>query len=157
MSLHAEQFFTEAFPLRMDGAVVGNSFYATPPPGSQLRLRIDFYQTIHQHKYDGLRLSLLHPGQGQVDVIALSFADHGTFRTRDTHRTYDRDLFYTGLGGSEPPWMGGDFISLAHAVHTYARTWGFPAPEPPARSPKRAASPLPAPSRVRGTPARTTR
>ncbi|WP_406401948.1 hypothetical protein [Streptomyces uncialis] len=154
MSLHAEQFFTQAFPHRLDGAVVGNSFYAASPPGSQLRLRIDFYETIYQHKYGGLRLTVLHPDKGTVDVIALSFKDHGTFRERDTTRTYDQGFVHAGLGGTEPPWKGGDFTHLAQAVRTYARMWGFPASEPTVRSAQRAASLLPAPSRVRGTAAR---
>ncbi|MFF8958661.1 hypothetical protein [Streptomyces sp. NPDC014894] len=153
MSLHAEQFFTQAFPHRLDGAVVGKSFYAASPPGSQIRLRIDFYETIYQHKYGGLRLTALHPDKGTVDVIALSFKDHGTFRDRDASRTYRHadGLVHAFPGSPKPPWLGGDFTSLAQAVHTYAGMWGFPAPEPPAQSSQRAASLLPAPSRVRGT------
>ncbi|WP_329025819.1 hypothetical protein [Streptomyces sp. NBC_00690] len=132
--------------------MVGNSFYVTPPPGSHRRLRIDFYETIYQHKYGGLRVSVLHPDQGTVDAVALSFKDHGTFHTRDASRSYDRDVVHAGLGGAEPPWKGGDFTALAHAVHTYARMWGFPAPEPTGRSPKRPATPVP--SRVPGTASR---
>lgn len=154
MSLHAEQFFTEAFPHQLDGAVVGNSFYAAPPPGSQIRLRIDFYETIYHQKYGGLRLSVLHPDQGKIDTIALSFKDYGTFRARGTSRINDRDVVHAGLGGSEPPWKGGDSTSLAHAVHTYAGMWGYPAPDPAVRSTKRATAPAPAPSRVRGTATR---
>ncbi|MFD9715828.1 hypothetical protein [Streptomyces sp. NPDC059076] len=154
MSLHAEQFFTDAFPLQLEGEVVGNSFYAVPPSGSQIRLRIDFYETIYRQQYGGLRLSILHPDQGKIDVIALPFKDYGTFRARDTSRSYDRDVVHAGLGGSEPPWKGGDFTSLAHAVHTYAGMWGYPAPEPTVRSTNRATRPVPAPSRVRGTATR---
>ncbi|WP_329558848.1 DUF317 domain-containing protein [Streptomyces uncialis] len=150
MSLHAEQFFTEALPLRIQGSVVGNSFYAVPPPGSQIRLRIDFYETIYHQKFGGLRLTVLHPDQGKIDVVALSFKEYGTFRARATSASYDRHVINAGSGRSEPPWKGGDFTALAQAVHAYAGMWGYPAPKPTVRSSQRAALPVPAPSRVRG-------
>ncbi|MEU5162332.1 hypothetical protein AB0G74_22380 [Streptomyces sp. NPDC020875] len=155
MSLHAEQFFTQALPLRMEGSVVGNSFYAVPAPGSQIRLRIDFYETIYHQKFGGLRLSILHPDQGKIDVVALSFKDYRTFRARPAFRSDDRHFIDAGPGGSEPPWSGGDFTALAQAVHTYAGVWGYSVPpEPAVRPSPRAALPVPASSRADGTAAR---
>ncbi|MFI1886010.1 hypothetical protein [Streptomyces jumonjinensis] len=154
MSLHAEQFFTSGFPHQLAGVVIGNSFYSQAPDSGH-RLRIDFYETITQHKYGGLRLSVIHPDRGKIDTLALSFKEYGTFRARDAASgTYDRDVVHAFPGGAEPPWRGGDFTSLVHAVHTYAGMWGFPAPDLTARPSSRVAAPAPAPSRVRGTAAR---
>ncbi|MFI6289365.1 hypothetical protein ACIBCM_32250 [Streptomyces sp. NPDC051018] len=157
MPLHAEQFFTSVLPHQLDGSVIGEAFYAQVPDQG-IRLRIDFYETIHQHTYGGLRLSAIHPDQGQLDAVTLSFADHGTFRARDL-RTGTRP----GTSGyatirdfphdeEHRPWQGGDFTTLADAVHRYARIWGIPAPA--GRKAPRATAPAPAASRVRGSAAR---
>ncbi|MEU3602646.1 hypothetical protein ABZ714_28615 [Streptomyces sp. NPDC006798] len=150
MSLHAQQFFTSGFPHQLPGVVIGNSFYSQAPDSGH-RLRIDFYETIMKHKYGGLRLSVLHPDRGKIDVVVLSFKEYGTFRARDaaSGSTYDRDVVRAFPGGAEPPWYGGDFTFLVRAVHAYAGMWGFPAPDATARTPKPAASPVPAPSPAR--------
>jgi hypothetical protein len=159
LPLHAEQFFTSALPHQLDGAVVGDSFYA-PAPDLGIRLRIDFYETIHQHTYGGLRMSVIHSDKGQLDAVILSFANHGTFRARDL-RTGTRPATsgYATIRDfphdeEHRPWQGGDFTTLAHAVHQYARIWGIPAPEPAGRKASRTTAPAPAASRIRGTAAR---
>ncbi|MFI1890253.1 hypothetical protein [Streptomyces jumonjinensis] len=159
MSLHAEQFFTTVLPHQLDGSVIGDAFYAQAPDRG-IRLTIDFYETIHQHTYGGLRLSVIHPENGRLDTAILSFADHGTYRDRDL-RTGTRP----GTSGyatirdfphdeEHLPWASGDFTTLADAVHRYARIWGIPAPEPAGRKVPRTTAPAPAVSRIRGTAAR---
>ncbi|MFE4780550.1 hypothetical protein ACFRI7_11630 [Streptomyces sp. NPDC056716] len=161
MPLHAAQFFSEVLPHRFDGTVVGNAFYAEAPDRG-LRLRIEFYETIQADVYGGLRLSLIHPERGKRDVVTLSFADHGTFSARDqrtgtrpgfsgyaTIRDYSRDTEHR-------PWAGGDFTTLADAVHRYARLWGIPTPQPISPTLRRSTTPASAPSRPRAA-ARTPR
>ncbi|MCC3775870.1 hypothetical protein [Streptomyces sp. UNOB3_S3] len=131
MSLHADQFFTEHLALPFnDSIVVGNTYYATPTPGSALRLRIDFTPTIRHGEYDGLRLQVIHPEQGMVDNAVLAFADHDTFTRRDAvrkiHPGYDgyariRDWHRAG----ELPWKGADVRGLRRAIEQYAQVW-FP-------------------------------
>ncbi len=71
MSLQAREFFAElCLPFRVH-AVVGDTYYATPIPGTPLRLRIDFNATIHADTYGGLRLAVLHPDRGEIDAVAL--------------------------------------------------------------------------------------
>ncbi|MGW4204197.1 hypothetical protein [Streptomyces sp. NPDC004726] len=157
MPLHAEQFFTTALPHQLDGSVIGGAFYAQAPDLG-IRLRIDFYETIRQHNYGGMRLSVIHFDKGQLDAITLSFADHGTFRARDR-----RNGTRPGTSGhatirdfphdeEHRPWQGGDFTALADAIHRYARIWGIPAPEPASRKDPRTTAP--APARIQGTAAR---
>ncbi|MFI1183612.1 hypothetical protein ACH4UT_29275 [Streptomyces sp. NPDC020799] len=131
MSLHAHQFFTEQLALPFDDStVVGNTYYATPAPGSLLRLRINFAPTIFEGQYDGLRLQVIHPEQGVVDSAVLTFADHDTFTQRDAAcdvrpgqdgyariRDWHRD--------GEPPWKGADVRGLRHAIEQYTQVW-FP-------------------------------
>lgn len=107
--------------------VIGNSYYATLDD-SRLRLRLDFYDTIVDGLYGGLRARLLHPEKGLIDVAVLSFADHGTFAQRDSRAGRRpggdgygvmRDWHHDG----RPPWEGGDFTSLRRAVVDYAAVW----------------------------------
>ncbi|WP_329473112.1 hypothetical protein OIE75_32800 [Streptomyces sp. NBC_01723] len=83
MSLQAPEFFTELCLPFHDHTVVGNTYYAAPVPGTPLRLRIDFTRTIHADTYGGLRVTVVHPDRGEIDAVALSFLDHGTFHRRD--------------------------------------------------------------------------
>ena len=83
MSLQAPEFFAELCLPFHDHAVVGNTYFAAPVPGAPLRLRIDFTRTIHADTYGGLRLAVVHPDRGEIDAVALSFVDHGTFHRRD--------------------------------------------------------------------------
>ncbi|MGC0400356.1 hypothetical protein RKD27_003000 [Streptomyces sp. SAI-126] len=87
MSLQAPEFFAELCLPFHDHAVVGNTYYAAPTPGAPLRMRIDFSRTIYADTYGGLRLAVVHPDRGEIDAVALSFLDHGTFhRPRRSHQ-----------------------------------------------------------------------
>ncbi|WP_372404707.1 hypothetical protein [Streptomyces luteireticuli] len=133
MPLNAHEFFTDHLQLPFDdSAVIGDTYYAIPTPGTPLRLRIDFAPTIRHGEYDGLRLQTVHPDHGVVDSAILTFADHGTFTRRDAARTVRpgqdgfariRDWHRDG----EPPWKGADPSGLRHAIEQYAQAW-FPAP-----------------------------
>jgi hypothetical protein len=159
LPLHAQQFFTSALPHQLDGSVIGGALYAQAPDHGT-RLRIDFYETIHQHTYGGLRLSVIHPDQGKLDAVTLSFADHATFRARDLRTgTRPGSSGYATIRDfphdeEHRPWAGGDFTTLADAVHRYARVWGIPAPEPARRRTPRITAPAPAVSRGREPAAR---
>ncbi len=83
MSLQAPEFSSELCLPFHDHAVVGRTYYAAPVPGTSLRLRIDFTRTIHADTYGGLRVAVVHPDRGEIDAVALSFVDHGTFHRRD--------------------------------------------------------------------------
>ncbi|MCC9706022.1 hypothetical protein E4N62_12600 [Streptomyces sp. MNU76] len=138
MPLHAEQFFTRQLALT-DGTVVADTYYATPQPGSPLRLRIGFSRTIRLDEYDGLRLQILHTGQGGVlDTAVLTFADHDTFHSRDTaigrapgHDGYARMRDWHQR--DEPPWQGAATTKLRRAIDQYTRLW-FPQPTTRART-----------------------
>jgi hypothetical protein len=128
--LHAQQFFTELLTLPFDDStVVADSYYATPQPGSPLRLRIDFAPTIRHREYDGLRLRILHPDQGVIDTAILTFADHDTFARRDAARKVgpgqDGYARIRDWHAGEPPWKGADVGRLRRAIEQYARVW-FP-------------------------------
>ncbi|AZK97067.1 MULTISPECIES: hypothetical protein [Streptomyces] len=158
MSLHTEEFFTTALPHRLDGSTVGDAFYAQAPDRG-IRLRIDFYET-RQHTYGGLRLSVIHPEKGRLDTAILSFADHGTYRARDLRTgTLPGTSGYATIRNfphdeTHRPWKGGDFATLADAVHRYARTWGIPLARPAARTAPRTTAPAATPSPAGGTTAR---
>ncbi|WP_217570594.1 hypothetical protein [Streptomyces sp. GbtcB7] len=134
MPLHAEQFFTRQLTLT-GGTVIGDTYYATPQPGSPLRLRIGFSRTIGADEYDGLRLQILHAEQGGVlDTVILTFADHDTFRSRDTaigrypgHDGYA--LVRDWHQRDEPPWQGAATTKLRRAIEQYTLLWF---PQPPA-------------------------
>ncbi|MGW5679948.1 hypothetical protein ACWEV4_33580 [Streptomyces sp. NPDC003860] len=153
MSLHAEQFFTSVLPHQLDGAVIGQAFYA-PALDLGFRLRIDFHETIRQHTYSGLRMTVIHPDKGQLDAVVATFADHGTFHARDLrNNTRPGSSGYATIRDfphdeERRPWQGGDFTTLADTVHRYARIWGIPAPQPAPHRAQRTA-PAPTPSQTR--------
>ncbi|WP_206342747.1 hypothetical protein [Streptomyces ureilyticus] len=130
MPLHAQQFFTQQLALT-GGTVIGDTYYATPQPGSPLRLRIGFSRTIRADEYDGLRLQILHAEQGGVlDTVILTFAGHDTFRSRDA--AIGRSPGHDGYAmvrdwhqRDEPPWQGAAATKLRRAVEQYTLLW-FP-------------------------------
>ncbi|MEU5083764.1 MULTISPECIES: hypothetical protein [Streptomyces] len=129
MPLYAKQFFTEQLRLT-DGTVIGDSYYSAPTPGSPLRLRIDFARTIRVGEYDGLRLQILHTEQGVLDSLILTFAAHGTLRSRDD--ALDRHPGDDGYAvirdwseRDEPPWQGAATTKLRQAIEQYTALW-FP-------------------------------
>ncbi|MFF4978560.1 hypothetical protein ACFY3O_00580 [Streptomyces sp. NPDC001046] len=130
MSLQAPEFFAELCLPFHDSTVVGNTYFAAPVPGAPLRLRIDFTRTIHADTYGGLRAAIVHPERGEIDAVALSFVDHGTFHRRDEatntrpntkqYSTFDK---YHRPG--RPPWDGAVTIGLRDAIEQYTAVW-FP-------------------------------
>ncbi|MEV8426472.1 hypothetical protein [Streptomyces niveus] len=156
MSLHAAEFFAELWLPFHDSTVVGNTYYATPTPGTPLRLRIDFSTTIYADIYGGLRLAVVHPDRGVLDAVALSFTDHGTFHRRDEaantrpntrgYGTFDK---YQRPG--RPPWEGAVTTGLRDAIEQYTAVW-FPGAwtaSTPERTPGRTARTAPAPPGAR--------
>ncbi|MFE2140356.1 hypothetical protein ACFXA3_01100 [Streptomyces sp. NPDC059456] len=139
MALSPNAFFTQELSLTFDnGAVVGNSYYAAPAPDSPLLLRISFQSTLRHGEYGGLRLSIVHADRGPIDEIVLSFADHGTFSTRDrTAGRTDRSDGYAVFRDFNPrtsgpaPWAGGDWTRMKAAVTRYANLWFSTRPTPP--------------------------
>ncbi|MFF5719306.1 hypothetical protein [Streptomyces buecherae] len=130
MSLQAAEFFAELRIPFSDSTVVGNTYLATPVPGSPLRLRIDLSQTIYADTYGGLHVAVVHADRGQIDAVTLSFVDHGTFRRRDEatatrpnaerYGTFDK---YHRPG--QPPWEGAITTGLREAIERYTTIW-FP-------------------------------
>ncbi|MFF0740560.1 hypothetical protein ACFYVL_09170 [Streptomyces sp. NPDC004111] len=152
MSLQAREFFAElGLPFR--GTTVGNTHYVNPGAGSPLRLKISFTDTRYRNTYGGLLLTLTHVDRGQLDSVALSFADHGTFTLEDSLRRRNiADTFNVTLAGAgQPAWAGADTTGLSDAIERYASTW-FPgegiAPAP-LRAPSRAPHTTPAPPAAR--------
>ena len=151
VSLQAPEFFTELCLPFHEHAVVGNTYYAAPVPGTPLRLRIDFTRTIHADTYGGLRVAVVHPERGEIDAVALSFVDHGTFHRRDEAtntppHTKQYGAFGTYHRPGRPPWDGAVTTGLRDAIEQYTAVW-FPGAWA-ASAPKRAAVPTP-----RSTPA----
>ncbi|MDO0936473.1 hypothetical protein QQY66_34000 [Streptomyces sp. DG2A-72] len=152
MSLHAQQFFTEHLALPFaDGWVVGSTYYATPLPSSPLRLRIDFSRTIVAEEYGGLRLAVIHPDKGELDAVALSFTEHGTFAHRDAARNTQPGQMGYGIirvFKDRPdwvPWQGAHVAHLRAAIERYTAVW-FPGAwqtAPPVRSRSRTARNVP--------------
>ncbi|MFE9686795.1 hypothetical protein [Streptomyces sp. NPDC006285] len=130
MSLQSREFCAELCLPFHDHAVVGNTYFAAPIPGMPLRLRIDFSPTIRADTYGGLRLAAVHPDCGEIDVVTLSFVDHGTFHRRDeaantrpntpAYGTFDK---YHRPG--QPPWEGAVTTGLRDAIEQYTAVW-FP-------------------------------
>ncbi|MEV0636317.1 hypothetical protein AB0I77_15350 [Streptomyces sp. NPDC050619] len=128
MSLQAPEFFAELCLPFHDHAVVGNTYLAVPVPGAPLRLRLDFTRTIHADTYGGLRAAIVHPERGEIDAVALSFVDHGTFHRRDEatntgpntkqYGTFDK---YHRPG--RPPWDGAVTTGLRDAIEQYTAIW----------------------------------
>ncbi|MBP5935395.1 hypothetical protein [Streptomyces acidiscabies] len=83
MALHASELFERLNLPFADGAVAGDTYCATPVPGSPLRLRISLSPTIRTDEYDGLCLVVAHTERGVLDTATLSFAGRGTFDHRD--------------------------------------------------------------------------
>ncbi|MEU0204342.1 MULTISPECIES: hypothetical protein [unclassified Streptomyces] len=146
MTLQAPEFFAElCLPFR-DHAVVGNTYYAAPTPGTPLRLRIDFSRTNWADTYGGLRLAVVHPDRGEIDAVALSFLDHGTFHRRDQAtntqpNTKQYGTFDTYHRPGRPPWDGAVTTGLRDAIEQYTAVW-FPGAWA-ASAPRRAAGRTP--------------
>ncbi|MEU7205634.1 hypothetical protein [Streptomyces sp. NPDC045470] len=151
-SLHAPEFFAELSLPFTDSTVVGNTYYATPTLGTPLRLRIEFTRTIYANTYGGLRLTVLHADRGEIDAVALSFADHGTFRRRDEAHgtpanTKQYGTFDTYHRPGQPPWEGAVTNGLRDAIEQYTAVW-FPGAwttSAPRRAAGRTAHQTPAP------------
>ncbi|MFD8351546.1 hypothetical protein ACFV1X_21720 [Streptomyces coelicoflavus] len=161
MSLHADEFFAELRLPFHDHAIVGNTYLAAPTPGAHLRLRIDFTRTIYADTYGGIRLAVVHPDRGEIDAVALSFLDHGTFDRRDmaSNRPLDnstRATFNKHHRPGQPPWAGAEFAGLRDAIEQYTTVW-FPGAwtaSAPNRVAGRSAHMAPAPPTPRGARAR---
>jgi hypothetical protein len=130
LSLQAPEFFAELCLPFDDSTVVGNTYYANPVPGGPLRLRIGFTETIHADTYGGLRAAIVHPDRGEIDAVALSFVDHGTFHRRDeAHNTRPNTKEYGTFGPyhrpGRPPWEGAVTTGLRDAIEQYTAVW-FP-------------------------------
>ncbi|MGW7724998.1 hypothetical protein ACWGJ6_16795 [Streptomyces canus] len=130
MSLQAPEFFAELCLPFHDSTVVGNTYFAAPVPGAPLRLRIDFTRTIHADTYGGLRLAVVHLDRGEIDAVALSFLDHGTFHRRDEvtntrPNTKQHGTFDTYHRPGLPPWEGAVTTGLRDAVEQYTAVF-FP-------------------------------
>ncbi|WP_370666270.1 hypothetical protein [Streptomyces sp. IBSBF 2507] len=159
MSLHAAEFFAELRPPFHDHAVVGATYLAAPVPGAPLRLRIDFTSTIHADTYGGLRVAVIHPDRGEIDAVALSFIDHGTFHRRDeAHNTQPNTkqygTFSTYRHPGRPPWEGAVTTGLRDAIEQYTGVW-FPgawAASMPSRAASRTVHRAPAPPATRSQP-----
>ncbi|MBU6531765.1 hypothetical protein ACFUIW_00515 [Streptomyces sp. NPDC057245] len=128
MSLQAPEFFTELRLPFHDYTVVGNTYYAAPVPGTPLRLRIDFTRTIYADTYGGLRVAVVHPDRGEIDAVALSFLDHGTFHRRDEAtntrpNTQQYGTFDKYHRPGRPPWEGAVTTGLRDAIEQYTAVW----------------------------------
>ncbi|MGW7005890.1 hypothetical protein ACWGCW_24555 [Streptomyces sp. NPDC054933] len=162
MSLHAPEFFAELCLPFADSTIVGNTYYATPVTGAPLRLRIAFTGTIYADTYGGLRVAVVHADRGEIDSVALSFLDHGTFHRRDeAQNTSQQDSRYGTFDKyhrpGEPPWEGAVTTGLRDAIEQYTSIW-FPGAWKAPSSPQAAGhtalkAPPPPPSR-RGSRAR---
>ncbi len=156
MPLQAAEFFAELCLPFHDFAVVGATYFAVPVPGAPLRLRIDFTATIHADTYGGLRVAVIHPDRGEIDAVALSFLDHGTFHRRDeAHNTQPNakqySTFRTYRYPGRPPWEGAVTTGLRDAIEQYTAVW-FPgawAASTPNRTAGRSAHRAPAPPATR--------
>ncbi|GAA4782156.1 hypothetical protein [Streptomyces ziwulingensis] len=130
MPLQATEFFAELCLPFHDHTVVGNTYFAAPSPNAPLKLRIDFTRTIHANTYGGLRVAVVHPDRGEIDAVALSFLDHGTFHRRDEARNALRDSSQYGTFDEyhrpgRPPWDGAVTTGLRDAIEQYTAVW-FP-------------------------------
>lgn len=111
MSPQASEFFAElCLPFR-DSTVVGDTYYVTPVPGGPLRLRVGFTGSINRDTYGGLRLAIVHLDRGEIDAVAPSFMNHGTFHRRDeahntSANTKQYGTFDTYNRPGRPPWEG---------------------------------------------------
>ncbi|MFG3026611.1 hypothetical protein ACGFZQ_50490 [Streptomyces sp. NPDC048254] len=151
MFLQSPEFFAELCLPFPDHAVVGNTYFAVPAPGGQLRLRIDFTDTIRADTYGGLRVAVVHPDRGEIDAVALSFLDHGTFHRRDEAtntrpNTHGYGVIHKYHRQDQPPWAGAVTTGLRDAIEHYTAVW-FPGAwsiSTPGRAAGRTAQPAPA-------------
>ena len=130
MSLQAPEFFAELCLPFHHSTVVGNTYFAVPVPDTPLRLRIDFSRTIYADTYGGLRLAVVHPDRGEIDVVALGFVDHGTFHRRDEANNTSPNASGYGTFNKyhrpgRPPWDGAVTTGLRDAIEQYSAVW-FP-------------------------------
>ncbi|WP_432012667.1 hypothetical protein [Streptomyces cucumeris] len=152
--MHAPEFFAELRLPFPSGTTVGTTYYATPIAGSPLRLQIGFTATQYRNAYGGLRLTVMHMERGKIDAVALSFADHGTFRRRQgqLHGRNMPDTFNITLASpGKPSWEGADFTGLRDAIERYAGIW-FPGTwtaSAPSRAASRSAHATPSPPAAR--------
>ncbi|MEU9246615.1 hypothetical protein [Streptomyces sp. NPDC048385] len=139
MSLQAPEFFAELCLPFTDSTVVGNTYYATPVAGAPLRLTIGFTGTIYADTYGGLRVAVVHADRGEIDAVALSFVDHGTFHRRDEAQNRLRQSSTYGTFNEyhrpgQPPWEGAVTTGLRDAIEQYTSVWFPGAWAPSARS-----------------------
>ncbi|MFI8308728.1 hypothetical protein ACIF80_36060 [Streptomyces sp. NPDC085927] len=130
MSFQAAEFFAELCLPFTESTVVGNTYYAIPAPGGPLRLSLSFTRTIHADTYGGLRAAVIHADRGEIDTVALSFLDHGTFHRRDEALNTLRGSSKYGTFDKyhrtdQPPWAGAVTIGLRDAIQRYTHVW-FP-------------------------------
>ncbi|MFI7337142.1 hypothetical protein ACIBUY_04280 [Streptomyces sp. NPDC050085] len=147
-NLRAAEFFARLHLPFGGSEVVGDTYYVTPHPGSVLRLRISFHQTIKSGEYDGLVVALLHPEHGTIDSTLLTFLMHETFAERDTARQVrPGHAGHATFDALAPQWAGADLGELRRAIERYARIWSptTALPSPPAVAPSRTATPRPSP------------
>ncbi|MEV7394483.1 hypothetical protein [Streptomyces sp. NPDC091215] len=154
MFLQAPEFFAELCLPFHDHTVVGNTYFAAPVPGTPLRLRIDFTRTIQVDTYGGLRAAIVHRDRGEIDAVALSFLDHGTFHRRDeANNTRPNTQGYGVIDKyhrrERPPWDGAVTTGLRDAIEQYTGAWTTSAPT---RSEGRTAQPAPAAPVTRNGP-----
>ncbi|MFC8198956.1 hypothetical protein ACFUTV_26705 [Streptomyces sp. NPDC057298] len=134
MSVHAQQFFNEYLTLPFaESSVFGDTYYATSLLNFPLRPRIGFSYTIREDEYDGLRLTVIHRENQDIDSLVLPFEEHGTFTRRDATREiqpgysgYARTLDLRGHN-CQPPWSGEEVGGLRSAIEQYRQVW-FPEP-----------------------------
>ncbi|WP_405975259.1 DUF317 domain-containing protein [Streptomyces sp. NBC_00988] len=62
----------------------------------------------HAYTYGGLRVAIVRPDRGEIDAVALSFVEHGTYH-----------------GPGRPPWEGAVTTGLRDAIEQYTAGW-FP-------------------------------
>ncbi|MFF3372055.1 hypothetical protein ACFYXF_03755 [Streptomyces sp. NPDC002680] len=153
MSFRAREFFAELMLPFTHSTVVGNTYYATPTTGSPLRLCIEFTPTVYADTYGGLRASVVHADRGEINAVALSFVDHGTFHRRDEAQNTPTDNSTYGTFNTrshragQPPWEGAVTTGLREAIEHYCTVWfpgSWPASPPPrttVRPPHQAPSP----------------
>lgn len=109
---------------------------------------------MYRNTYGGLRLTVMHVDRGEIDAVALNFADHGTFHGREgaLHHQNMPDTFNTTLAKpGQPPWEGAVTTGLRDAIEQYTAVW-FPVAWPasaPGRSAGSTARKAPAPPAAR--------
>lgn len=110
---------------------------------------------MYRNTYGDLRLAVMHTDRGRIDAVALSFADHDTFRRREgqLHQSNMPDTFnITYARPGQPSWEGADTTGLREAIEKYASIWFPDAWATPARTrtASRTALKAAAPHAIRG-------